>query len=292
MTPRTRSPRAGPERSGRRLVGDLLRLEDPDGVAEGVADAHVGAVEALTLLDRARRGDVALVACYSVSRLSRSVADLYDTLQLFQDRGTGFVSASEPIETTTPMGRAFLGILAVLAQLDREQTSHRVTDALAFKRMPREAARHLASRIRAGRGWHRHRRSGGSHYQNDLRGICDRGSLVPHTGPIAECPRHQPIAVRGGNGTRPAPLWSGDVLKEILARPTYAGMIETEDGLRPGEQPAIVSLEVFRRCEDIRRRHRPDLGGIVRARRHRESPFALIPVSGSATSSARARCEK
>jgi site-specific DNA recombinase len=44
------------------------------------------------------------------------------------------VSASEPIETTTPMGRAFLGILAVLAQLEREQTSQRVADALAFKR--------------------------------------------------------------------------------------------------------------------------------------------------------------
>lgn len=59
-------------------------------------------------------------------------------------------------------------------------------------------------------------------------------------------------------------------------------MIETEDGLRPGEQPAIVSLEVFRRCEDIRRRHRPGLGGLVRARQHRESPFALIPPLGCA----------
>src|SRR5205807_3935777 len=69
-----------------------------------------------------------------------------------------------------------------------------------------------------------------------------------------------------------------DVLKEILARPAYAGMVEIADGLRAGEQPAIVSLELFRRCEDIRRRHRPGLGGPVRARRHRESPFALIPL--------------
>src|SRR5688500_6996558 len=30
--------------SGRHLLGDLPLLEDPDGVAEGVADAHVGAV--------------------------------------------------------------------------------------------------------------------------------------------------------------------------------------------------------------------------------------------------------
>src|SRR5206468_4801818 len=32
------------------------------------------------LMERAQRGDVSVVACYSVSRLSRSVADLYETL--------------------------------------------------------------------------------------------------------------------------------------------------------------------------------------------------------------------
>src|SRR5687767_10878458 len=31
--------------SGRHLMGDLRRLEDPDGVAEGIAEAHVDAVE-------------------------------------------------------------------------------------------------------------------------------------------------------------------------------------------------------------------------------------------------------
>src|SRR2546423_457341 len=33
--------------SGRHLLGDLALLEDPDGVAERVAEAHVGAVEVL-----------------------------------------------------------------------------------------------------------------------------------------------------------------------------------------------------------------------------------------------------
>src|SRR5919109_3826681 len=86
------------------------------------------------MLARLRNGDVALVACYSVSRLSRSVRDLYDTLHRFGEYDVGFISATEPIETATPVGRAFLGILAVLAQLEREQTSQRVGDMLGHLR--------------------------------------------------------------------------------------------------------------------------------------------------------------
>ena len=37
--------KARPDPIARRGRRDLRRLEDPDGVAEGVADAHVGAVE-------------------------------------------------------------------------------------------------------------------------------------------------------------------------------------------------------------------------------------------------------
>ena len=233
----------------------------------------------IALLERARRGDVAIVACYSVSRLSRSVADLYETLQQFQDLGIGFVSASEPIETTTPMGRAFLGILAVLAQLEREQTSQRVADALAFKRNQGKLLGTLPAVYR--------RAEDGSIVIDEAAGQIVRTIFEDYaTGAYSFRTLAQrlnigglkPIAVRGGNGAKPAPLWSGDVLKEILARPAYAGMVEIADGLRAGEQPAIVSLELFRRCEDIRRRHRPGLGGPVRARRHRESPFALIPL--------------
>src|ERR1700730_12260528 len=38
--------------SGRHVLGDLALLEDPDGAAERVAEAHVGAVEVLDRLLR------------------------------------------------------------------------------------------------------------------------------------------------------------------------------------------------------------------------------------------------
>lgn len=70
------------------------------------------------LRERAQVDDVAIVAVWSLSRLGRSVRDLFDLVDEFQAAGVGFVSAKENVDTTTPAGRAFFGILATLAQFE------------------------------------------------------------------------------------------------------------------------------------------------------------------------------
>jgi hypothetical protein len=45
----------------------------------------------------------------------------------------------------------------------------------------------------------------------------------------------RPIATRGANGAKPAPLGPAMSSKEILTRPAYAGMVQTADSLRLGE---------------------------------------------------------
>jgi DNA invertase Pin-like site-specific DNA recombinase len=70
--------------------------------------------------------DVAAVAVWSVSRLGRSGRDLYDLIEEMQALGVAFVSAKEAIDTSTASGRAFFGILATLAQFERELTSDRI----------------------------------------------------------------------------------------------------------------------------------------------------------------------
>src|SRR5438874_1883996 len=39
------------------------------------------------MMERAQRGDVAMVACYSISRFARDVPDLYSTLRSLEDAG-------------------------------------------------------------------------------------------------------------------------------------------------------------------------------------------------------------
>lgn len=66
------------------------------------------------------------VVVYKLDRLSRSQLDtLYLIEKVFLAHDTDFVSMLENFDTSTPFGRAMIGILAVFAQLEREQFRER-----------------------------------------------------------------------------------------------------------------------------------------------------------------------
>ena len=74
------------------------------------------------------------VVVYSVSRLTRRQSQMW---RLLDDRGEfqlRLESATESFDTTSPMGRAMLGMLGVWAQLEADQISQRTKAAFAAKR--------------------------------------------------------------------------------------------------------------------------------------------------------------
>src|SRR3546814_14584356 len=67
-------------------------------------------------MDYLRAGDVLLVR--RLDRLGGTERILIETLHELEDKGVDIKSLTEPvIDTTTPMGRALFGIVAVFAQL-------------------------------------------------------------------------------------------------------------------------------------------------------------------------------
>ena len=75
-----------------------------------------------------KTGEIDKVVVYKLDRLSRSQLDtLYLIEKVFLANNTDFVSMSENFDTSTPFGRAMIGILAVFAQLEREQIKERMS---------------------------------------------------------------------------------------------------------------------------------------------------------------------
>jgi len=80
------------------------------------------------LLDQVRDGDVIVVTKYD--RLARSLRDLLDIVEAIKERGAGFRSLAEDIDTTTPAGRLVFHVFASIAQFERERISERTKEGL------------------------------------------------------------------------------------------------------------------------------------------------------------------
>lgn len=83
------------------------------------------------LLKNAKEGKFDIVLFWALSRFTRSVSDLYFTMEKFQKWDIDMISYTESFDTSTPMGRAMIGVVGVFAQLERELTSERVRAAMA-----------------------------------------------------------------------------------------------------------------------------------------------------------------
>ena len=67
-----------------------------------------------------------VVVVWRLDRWGCSMADLVETLQELNALGVGFVSLSEPLDLTTPSGRAMSEMLVVLAEFERKTRQKRV----------------------------------------------------------------------------------------------------------------------------------------------------------------------
>lgn len=89
------------------------------------------------LLERVRGGSVATVVVLKLDRLTRSVRDLADLLDLFAKHDVSLVSVSEHLDTASAAGRLVLNVMGTVSQWEREAIAERTATALAHKRQRR-----------------------------------------------------------------------------------------------------------------------------------------------------------
>ena len=84
------------------------------------------------LLDYAQDGDTVVV--WRIDRLGRSLIDVLNTVNLLRERGVKVRSISDGIDPETSSGRMMLGMLATLAEYERELITERVNAGIAAAR--------------------------------------------------------------------------------------------------------------------------------------------------------------
>lgn len=89
--------------------------------------------ELLALLDALQPGDV--VMAYKVDRMARSLPDLLHILQRIEAAGATFRSLTEPVETTTPVGRMLMQIVGAFAEFERNVIRERTYAGLEAARV-------------------------------------------------------------------------------------------------------------------------------------------------------------
>lgn len=191
-----------------------------------------------TMLDDVKAGKVDKVVVYKLDRLSRSQKD---TLTLIEDDflayDVDFVSMSENFDTSTPFGRAMIGILAVFAQLEREQIRERME-------MGREA------RIKKGYYHGSNRNAIGYDYIdgdliiNEYESMIVKEIFSLYNSGVSIHKISDILNERGLNHRYG--LWIPQTIKRLMQNRTYLGEVRYKgDNWYPGLHTAIIDKKTF-----------------------------------------------
>jgi DNA invertase Pin-like site-specific DNA recombinase len=86
------------------------------------------------LLGDIEQGNIDGVLVQRVDRLSRSLLDFARLMEIFERHQVSLVSVTQPLNTTTSLGRLTLNILLSFAQFEREMIADRTRDKMAANR--------------------------------------------------------------------------------------------------------------------------------------------------------------
>lgn len=73
-----------------------------------------------TMMEEAKEGKFSLVLVTKIDRFARSILDCLFSIKVLQEAGVEFAATSQPIDTSSAMGKLTLNIMAAFADFERE----------------------------------------------------------------------------------------------------------------------------------------------------------------------------
>ncbi|MFA9493164.1 recombinase family protein [Streptococcus sp. E17BB] len=204
------------------------------------SNTHRPALEQLVKDAKKKKFDTVLV--YKLDRLSRSQKDtLYLIEEIFIKNSIEFLSLQENFDTSTPFGKAMIGLLAVFAQLEREQIKERMQ--LGKLGRAKTGKSMMWSKVAFGYDYHK-----------------ETGEMTVNAWQAITVNNIYDWYLSGKSITKirdalnenypKKPAWSYRIVRQILDNPVYCGYNQYKGEIYKGNHEPIISKEVFDKVQD------------------------------------------
>ncbi|MCM1092053.1 MAG: recombinase family protein [Muribaculum sp.] len=101
---------------------------------KGYSGKNTERPELQRLLNDIKAGIIQKVIVYKLDRISRNIVDFYKLYEVMKINGCMFKSCNEPFDTADPiMGETIMGVLAVFAQMERNNIRVRIKDNYEYR---------------------------------------------------------------------------------------------------------------------------------------------------------------
>lgn len=189
----------------------------------------------------AQRVDMVLV--YKLDRLSRSQKDvLFLVEDVFEKHGVAFTSMTENFDTSTPFGKAILGILAVFAQLERSQIRERTM--IGKKARAEEGKWHGSKWLPLGYDY-----VDGELVINEYEAMQIREIAELF---IAYTPVRRIAITMGEKGYKHRHgTWDAKTIRRVLSNPAIIGKLRYRDKVYEGTHRPLIDQATFDKIQEI-----------------------------------------
>lgn len=201
------------------------------------------------LIQDAKNKKFDTVLVYKLDRLSRSQKDtLYLIEDIFIANDIAFLSLQENFDTSTPFGKAMIGLLSIFAQLEREQIKER----MSLGKLGRAKAGKSMMWAKTSYGYDYHKETGNMTI-NPYQATVIKEIFQRYLSGMSITKLRDFL-----NDNYPKkPEWSYRILRQILANPVYCGYNQYKGQVFLGNHEPIISEEDYKKTqEELKKRQR------------------------------------
>lgn len=214
------------------------------------------------------KGLADIVLVDKLDRLSRSQFDtLYMIQKVFDPHHVGFVSRAESFDTSTPFGKAMVGILAVFAELERSRIKERMADGKEGR--AKDGLYHGGGRVPIG---YNYNKSTKLLEVNDYEAMQVQEAFKLF---LERMPVNSLVKELNDRGYRHKHgEWKSITARMVFTNPLYIGKIRHFDELYDGQHTAIIDNKTFEEAQEIMKQRDRDF------EKHRPGKRYASPLGG------------